>query len=64
MNIFQSHGNKKQVQEIRDKLKMLYNGGEDPSKDAIRLAGSEHEIWYFSLMFCLKYSSKTYWKKI
>lgn len=42
---------------------MLYNGGEDPSKDAIRLAGSEHEIWYFSLMFCLKYSSKTYWKK-
>ncbi len=27
MNIFQSHGNKKQVQEIREKLKMLYNGG-------------------------------------
>jgi hypothetical protein len=41
MNIFQAHGNKKQVQEIRDKLKMLYNGGENDPKD-VRLTGSEH----------------------
>jgi len=39
MNIFHSHGNKKQVQEIRDKLKMLYHNGDNDSKD-VRITGS------------------------
>lgn len=50
MSIFNAHGSKKQVEEIKEKLKMLMQNNENNNDLKIL---SEQDLWFWALLLIL-----------